>query len=238
MVLEKLIVGGLYCNCYLVGSDRTKEIFIVDPGAEPDVIIQKVNMLNLKPVAIVLTHAHTDHTRALRKVRDEFNLPLYYSEKEYNLFIRIKADNWLSEGTILTIDDITFHVIETGGHSPGGICFYTKDIKGFQSVSYDGILFTGDTLFRRSMGDTHTDAGATMDDSLLCENIRNKILYNPELTDNYLILAGHMGLTTIGDEKRLNPFGQKFLTEQDWNKNDYYGKDIKKILKTPPEERP
>ena len=211
-MLEKLVLGSYFVNCYLVGSDRTKEIFVIDPGADAESIIVKIEELKARPIAILLTHAHADHTMALRQVKKYFDVPLWYNEKEYKAFIRTKADKSLNEGDVLEIDSIKLHVLETGGHSPGSVSIYTKDIAMFRGNTYDGVVFTGDLVFRRSVGRTD-EVGC--DGPLLIANIKNKIMHNPELTNNFLILAGHLGITTIGEERAFyqqHPaFGSKLL---------------------------
>ncbi|TFF97172.1 MAG: MBL fold metallo-hydrolase [Promethearchaeota archaeon] len=234
-ILEKLTVGIFGCNCYLIGSGIKKEIYIIDPGAEPNLILDKISQLNAKPIGIILTHAHPDHTGCLKVLQQKFHIPIFYNQKEYKHPILMKADRWLNEGDILAVGKINLNILETGGHTPGGISLYSKDIELFRGKKYDGIIFTGDLIFRRSVGRTDLHRG---NKEHLFENISKKIIYNPQLTDNFLILAGHLGLTTIKEEKTLNPFGNLFLKPEDWKKNKYYDKDLKDILKTSIEERP
>lgn len=233
--LEKIIVGMFGTNSYLIGSQSNNEVYIIDPGAQADLIIGKIRELNAKPIGIILTHGHPDHTGALKELKTMFNIPLLYNKKEYKNPILIEANHWLKEGDTLNIGNITLHILETGGHSPGGISLYTKDITSFRGNKYDGIIFTGDLIFRRSIGRTDLVDGNRMQ---LFENIFNKIIYNPEFTESFLILAGHMGLTTIGEEKRLNPFGKHFLKERDWKQNKYYNRELRDVLNSEIEDRP
>lgn len=229
MIIERIIVGSGYvsCNCYFIGPN-TENIFIIDPGAESDKLINKIEELYLKPKAIILTHAHPDHTRALRKIKRFFSIPLYYNRKEYKLYIRIKPERWVSEGDIISLDSMKFHFLETPGHSPGSISFYVKEEVTYEGVAYDGVLFPGDALVKGGVGDLPDELNK-LDTELLFHILKNKIFYNKELTDNFLVLAGHIGSTTIGEERRLNPYGEEFLTEEDWKRNKYYGKDVKEI---------
>ncbi len=233
-ILEKLIVGSYGCNCYLVGSKNTNEIYIIDPGAEEDLIIKTIDDLNAHPIGIILTHAHPDHTGAYKFLKNYFDIPLLYNKHAFQHIIFKKADQWLKEGDVLRNKDFKLTVLETAGHSPGGISLYSNDIRTFRGNNYDGIIFTGDLIFRRSIGRSNLLGG---DQELLFSNIKNKIIYNPLLSENFLILAGHLGITTIGEEKTLNPFGKFFLTEQDWKKNKYYNKDLKRIFNTAIEDR-
>jgi len=207
-MLEKIIVGSFFTNCYLIGSDVTRKVIVIDPGAEPEKIIATIEFLNVVPIAIILTHGHPDHAGALKKIRKKYGVPFLCNEKEYKSTIRAKAERWLNEGDIIKVDSIKLRVLETGGHSPGGISLYTRDIRKFRKKSYDGVIFTGDLLFRRSVGRTDAEG---CDGELLCSNIRDKIMYNPDLTDDFLILSGHMGITTIGEERAINPYREHFL---------------------------
>ncbi len=119
----------------------------------------------------------------------------------------MRADNWLREEDVLNINGINLHIMETAGHSPGNISLYSKDITLFKNREYDGLVFTGDLIFRRDKGRSDLTGG---NEELLCSNIRNKLIYNPKLSEDFLILAGHLGITTIGEEKKYNPFKYKF----------------------------
>ena len=210
MILEKLVVKPYETNCYIIGSANKKEVYIIDPGGEAKKIINKLNILNCRPIGIILTHTHPDHTKALKPLMRQYSIPLWYNKKEFEyfkIFKWMKADTWLSEGDILKINGIHLHVMETAGHSPGSISLYTKDIKTFENKDYDGIVFTGDLIFRRDKGRSDLAGG---NEELLCSNIRNKLIYNPKLSDNFLILAGHLEPTTIGEEKKYNPFKERF----------------------------
>jgi glyoxylase-like metal-dependent hydrolase (beta-lactamase superfamily II) len=233
-ILEKLTVGIFGCNCYLIGSKVSNEIYIIDPGAQEKLIIEEIERIKANPIGIILTHAHPDHRGALRTIRNHFDIPLLYHKDEFNQNIEQRADRWLNDGEWLKVGDLELKVIKTAGHSPGGISLYSNDIRSFRGIQYDGVIFTGDLIFRRSVGRTDLVGG---NKSLLFSNIRNKIIYNPSLSEKFLILAGHLGLTTIEEEKHLNPFGQFFLTQEDWKRNKYYNKDLKNILDTPIKDR-
>ncbi|MBN1215809.1 MAG: MBL fold metallo-hydrolase [Candidatus Lokiarchaeota archaeon] len=210
MVLEKLIVGPLGTNCYIIGSDLTKEVFIIDPGGDSKIINKKIFDMNLNPIGLLLTHGHFDHIFKAEKLIKKFNIPLMYSKKEFDsgLFDIKKADKWLEENQDLVIGDITLKVLETPGHSPGSLSFYSNDIREFKEYKGDGIIFTGDLLFRRSIGRTDIKGG---DKEQIIKSIKNKIIYNSIFTDNYIIFPGHMGVTTLKEEKNLNLFRKSFL---------------------------
>ncbi|MFX1275883.1 MAG: MBL fold metallo-hydrolase [Promethearchaeota archaeon] len=209
MILKKLVVGHLGTNCYIFGSD--KKIVIIDPGADPKTIIEVVENLgnDVKVTGVILTHGHFDHSMKAGRIIKHFNTPLMYSKKDSMHYgIDKEADKWLEEGDTIILDDINLNILETPGHTPGSISLYTKDVKNVDDNHIDGIIFTGDLIFRRSIGRTDFPGG---DQLQLFSSIKNKIMYNPDLTDNFLILSGHMGTTTIGEERKFNMFKNYFL---------------------------
>ena len=211
MILVKLIVGALGTNCYIFGSDMTKEVVIIDPGAEDNTIIKAVEDLGVKPIAVLLTHTHFDHTMKVGKIIRYYKIPLMYNRKELDselLTLRKKADKWLTEGDSIKIGEFTLHILETPGHSPGSISFYSKDVKEFNGKKIDGIIFTGDLIFHRSIGRSDISGG---NQNQLFFSIRNRIMYNPELSDNFVVFPGHMSNTSIGEERKLNLFKNFFL---------------------------
>ena len=209
MILRKLILGAFGTNCYVFGSDN--EVVIIDPGGESKEIINLIEEhTNAKPIAVLLTHGHIDHVMAVGKIMRYFEIPLMYNKKEYDLGIyrRKLATKWIEEGDTIAIENITLHVLETPGHSPGALCFYSNDIKELNGKKIDGLIFTGDLIFRRSIGRSDVGGG---NQSQLFSSIKNKIMYNPELTDNFIIFPGHMDETSVGEERKFNMFKDYFL---------------------------
>lgn len=207
MILEKLIVGMLATNCYIFGSEKSRKVVIIDPGEEPNRIKTIVDNNSLIPIAILLTHGHFDHTRAMRALTRTYRIPLMYNEKDKRI-VKKEAGRWLNEGDIVKVGEFNLYVLETPGHSPGSVCFYTKDVKFYKNLPVEGILFSGDLIFRRSIGRSDFEGG---NQKLLFESIRNKIMYNKDLSDNFIIFPGHMGNTTIGEERTMNLFKNYFL---------------------------
>ena len=205
MILKKLIVGSIGTNCYVFGSD--KEVVIIDPGGDPEMIISTIEELGVTPIAILLTHEHVDHTTGVEGVLNRYKIPLMYSKNGFRGHVQ-EANKRLAEGDEIKIDNISLRVLETPGHSRGGVCYYTKEVKEIDGKKIDGIIFTGDLLFRRSIGRTDIGGG---NQSELFSSIKNKIMYNPELTDNFLALPGHMGITSIGEERSSNMYKSYFL---------------------------
>lgn len=203
LLLEKLEVGPFVANCYLVGCPETKEAVIIDPGAEGKRIIKRVRELGLEIKYIINTHGHIDHVGANAEVRDAFNVPVLVHEADAPLLSSPQAsmalfmnkakiippDRTLKEGDLLEVGTLTVKVLETPGHTPGGI-----------SLDINGVLFTGDTLFAGSIGRTDFPGGSYRQ---LINSITQKLLV---YDDDTQVFPGHGPSTTIGDERLYNPF--------------------------------
>ena len=194
-------VGELLTNCYLVSSNDTKEAMIVDPGDEPLKIIKVIEEFGLKPLFIVNTHLHPDHLRGNSEISNKYGIPVYIGEKENGFLGRnkmvfsvftgvgseeLKFNKFLKEGDELKVGELKFQVVETPGHSPGGICLY-----GHES------LFSGDTLFAGDVGRVDIPGGS---EKKLVDSFK-KLLKLPGETKVY---PGHGKSTTIKDEKTSN----------------------------------
>ncbi|MBD3256330.1 MAG: MBL fold metallo-hydrolase [Candidatus Lokiarchaeota archaeon] len=210
MILHKLILGAFGTNCYVFGSSKTNEVVVIDPGAEPEQIIKLIEKLNAKPIAVLLTHGHVDHSTKVGKIMRTYDIPLIYNKKEYDsgVFTLKKASRWIKEGDSIQIGEIVLHVIETPGHSPGSVSYYTTNVKELDNQEIDGIIFTGDLLFRRSVGRSDLQGG---DQNILFSSIKNKIMNNPDITDSFVVFPGHMGKTTVGEERSQNMFRNYFM---------------------------
>ncbi|MFX1593359.1 MAG: MBL fold metallo-hydrolase [Promethearchaeota archaeon] len=210
MILKRLIVGPLGTNSYIFGSGKTKEVVIIDVGGEPETIINAIEQLEATPICLLLTHGHYDHTLKLGKILRFFDIPLMYNKKEYDsgIYKQKEANQWLTENDIIKVGEMTLSVLETPGHSPGALSYYSKDPKEYDGNAIDGVIFTGDLIFRRSIGRSDLRGG---DPQLLFHSIKTKIMYNPEITDNFLICPGHMGITSVGEERKHNMFKNYFL---------------------------
>jgi hydroxyacylglutathione hydrolase len=206
MILKPLVVGPFASNCYILGSDSTKRGLIIDPGAEAKLILKTVNDLSLKIGLILVTHAHIDHIGALAAVKESTGAEFVIHETEakagLGMFSRMlssvtggsfsqppKPDRLLKDGDTIDIDNLKFTVLHTPGHSPGGISLYGH-----------GILFSGDTLFNHGIG--RTDFPGCSYEQII-DSIQNKLLTLPDET---VVYPGHGPATTIGEEKRGNPF--------------------------------
>lgn len=202
MTVERLVVGSLGANCYLLGNE--KKVIVIDPGDEANVIKQHIR--NREVEAILLTHTHIDHIFALNQMKQFYpaaKVGVHYDEVKYlsdsslNLsvylgerFIYSQAPELiLKEGMEIPFLNYKIKVIHTPGHTPGGVSFLV-----------DNYLFSGDTLFKLSIGRTDFPGGSY---SNLIESIKNKLFLLP---DDTKVFPGHMEETTIGFEKKNNPF--------------------------------
>lgn len=195
-------VGVNFTNCYLIGKKNSSAI-VVDPGDEIDKIMNMVNEYNVKVEKIVNTHGHFDHISANQELKKKTGAEIYIHEKDSealtnpnkNLSTHLgknshvilnEADNLVSEGDIIEIEDYNFEVFHTPGHSPGSLCLYDKNKK---------VLISGDTIF--SMGVGRTDFPGCSQKELI-NSIENKILPLPE---DVKVYPGHGQTTRIGEFK-------------------------------------
>ncbi|EHI99317.1 beta-lactamase domain-containing protein [Clostridium sp. DL-VIII] len=196
-MIIKTIVAGMYEeNCYLIMDEDSKELAIIDPGGQANLLIKEIDRLSAKTKFILLTHGHMDHVGAVVDLINRFNIPFYMNAKEEEfmgdnfVFGELpKSSGDLKEGDTIRLGKHLIKVIETPGHTVGGVCFLVDDK-----------LFTGDTLFQGSIGRSDFPGGNGM---LLVKNIKEKLL---PLGDNIKVFPGHGGASNIGYEKRNNPF--------------------------------
>jgi len=190
LILRQIPVGYLETNCYIVGSEKTGDGMIIDPGDEAFKILQAVKELGLTIKIIAITHGHPDHTGALPEVKQYTGARVAIHQADAP-FIQdiVRPDILLKGGDTITVGDLRFLVLHTPGHSPGGICLLG-----------DGIVFTGDTLFQYSIGRTDFPGGST---TQLLNSIHTKLMVLPDKT---IVYNGHGPSTTIGAERRYNPY--------------------------------
>jgi hypothetical protein len=203
MNIKRIVVGVYAVNCYIVYNDN-KNGFIVDPGGDSDDIIKFVDKENIKLEFILLTHGHADHIGAVKIIKEKYNLSIYASIKEKDLLkdpiinlsksippfkdIELIADRWLYDEEIIDFYGEKLYIMETPGHTNGSIC-----------ICMDGVVFSGDTLFRMSIGRSDLPTGSF-------DEIINSVkkLYN--LKKDYRILPGHGAESNLQFERENNPF--------------------------------
>jgi hydroxyacylglutathione hydrolase len=208
MRIDRLILGAYETNCYVLrSSEAAKDCLIVDAGLGAGKLIEFLQEHKLNPVALVLTHGHIDHMAGVAALRDEFpDIKVYIhkldagmlAEPHTNLsamtgeFFSIEpAEFSLEEDDVIEQAGVKLSVLHTPGHTPGGICLYSKD---------EGIVFTDDALFAESIGRTDFPNGSM---SQLLKSIREKLFTLPDETKVY---PGHGPVTTLAHEKAHNPF--------------------------------
>ena len=203
MIIETLVVGPFASNCYIVGSESTKEGMIIDPGAEANKILESVKDLGLDIKFIGLTHGHIDHVGALKEVKEATGaeVAIHASDADSLRGRSLSTifglsypaldppDRLLKGGDSIDIGDLHFLVLHTPGHTPGGVCFLGQEV-----------VFTGDTLFNYGIGRTDLPLGSY---SELMNGIHTKLMVLP---DDTVVYPGHGPDTTIGNERRANPF--------------------------------
>ncbi len=206
-LIETFPVGPLQCNCTILADEESREAVVIDPGDEPERIVRELESMHLKVVALLHTHAHLDHITGSRAVKEVTHAPirlhpadrpLYEALPEQAAFFGLRAeaplplDAPLEDGEIIHFGRHTLRAIHTPGHTPGSTCF---ELRGERPM-----LFSGDTLFRRSIGRTDLWGGDT--DAILA-SIREKLFVLP---GDLPVVCGHGPNTTVDEEKRLNPF--------------------------------
>ncbi len=203
MLLRRMEVGPFAANCYLVACDQTQQAVIIDPGAEAKQILDMVAREKVTVSHIINTHGHVDHVGANEEVRQALGVPILVHEQDGEMSKKPHAslsaflgklklaepDTLLKGGDKVTVGNLEFTVIETPGHTKGSI-----------TLAVDNVLFTGDTLFAGSIGRTDLPGGSFKE---IISSIKEKLLVYP---DDTVVYPGHGPESTIGQEKKYNPF--------------------------------
>lgn len=206
MPIETLALGRLETNCYIISCRETRQAAVIDPGDEAEKILTVIANNDLTVSSILLTHGHFDHVCAVAAVKKATGATVYAHENEkLNLAsvalqtqffgfpapLPFEVDQWLRGGEVVRTGALTLEVLNTPGHSPGGVCFLMGDD-----------LFSGDVLFYESIGRSDLPGGSA---EQLLAAIRRQLLVLPDTTR---VHPGHGKATTIAHEKKYNPFLQ------------------------------
>ena len=206
MAIQTFVVGPLQSNSYLVVDERSRQAAVIDPGMESESVLEAVRHEGLRVESVIITHGHFDHVFSSAAFKAETgaqvimhpdDVPLLLEMPETARLFGFKAppppqpDRLVREGDVIKVGELALRVLETPGHTPGGI-----------SLCLDNAVFVGDTLFAGSVGRTDLRGGSL--DALL-RSIRTRLLTLPDWT---VVYPGHGAATSIGAERRDNPFLQ------------------------------
>lgn len=205
--IGRMVLGSCQTNCYFLYREDGKECIFIDPADQGANIYKALNQNGFQVAGILLTHGHFDHIWGAKELRELSGAKLYALEEERELLqdshknisaqvgrpYTVDADVYVKDGEEITLADMTFQVIATPGHTGGGCCYYFKEA---------GFLVSGDTLFQESVGRTDFPTGSM---GTLIRSIKEKLFVLPEELSVY---PGHGDSTTIGHEKKYNPFCQ------------------------------
>lgn len=203
--IKTCVLGPVSTNCYILYRQGGREAVVVDPADNGGYIANQCKELGVIPSAVVLTHGHFDHIMGIDDLRREFPVPVYVHEGDretlldpalnlsssYTNGYTFDGADYIRDGQRLELAGFSFQVIHTPGHTPGGVCYYLES---------EGVLFSGDTLFQNSVGRTDFPNSSMSD---LIRSLREKVM---KLPDDVKVYPGHMGETTIGHERKYNPF--------------------------------
>ena len=203
--IGRMMLGVCQTNCYFVYREGSSKVIFIDPADYGDQIFQAMKNNGFEVAAILLTHGHFDHIWGCSRLRQLTSAPVYAYEGEEEVLLSsdlnvsagagractVKANTLLKDGEEVTIEGMTFKLIATPGHTQGSCCYYFEEAN---------MLISGDTLFEESVGRTDLPTGSM---STLVRSVKDKLF---ELPDAVVVYPGHGDSTTIGHEKKYNPF--------------------------------
>lgn len=208
MILESFPVGPLACNCTILGDEEAREAIVIDPGDEVGRIHRRLSELGLKLEQILVTHAHIDHVGGALKLKRLTGAPILLNESDLPLLKMMEAqaawlgmptpetappDENLKDGQVVGLESYPAQVLHTPGHTQGSVCLHFVPLK---------LVIAGDTLFAGSIGRTDLPGG---DFGQIIDSIHSRLLALPDETK---VLPGHGPATSVGEERRSNPFLQ------------------------------
>lgn len=195
LIIHPLVMGAYQTNCYIIHEQHSSACCVIDPGYNPETILDTLDALGLTLEAILLTHGHFDHVGAVRDLAADTGCQVYICAEDLALPQQLTAGvlyhtQTYAEGTRLHLAGLDITVLQTPGHTPGSVCLLIDDT-----------LFTGDTLFAGSCGRTDLPGGSW-------EQMRRSLDRLASLEPNYWVLPGHGESTSLSDEKKHNPYLQ------------------------------
>jgi len=208
MILETFPVGPLQCNCTLLGDEETREAIVIDPHDEIGRIHRRITTTGLSLKKILITHAHIDHVGGALRLKALTGAPIYLNENDLPLLQMMAAqaawlgvdspetappDEPLNDGQRVGLANYPAQIIHTPGHTQGSICLYFAPLK---------MILAGDTIFAGSIGRTDLPGG---NPEQIIDSIHSRLLTLP---DDTKVVPGHGPTTTIGAERKTNPFLQ------------------------------
>lgn len=205
LMVRGIVIGLFQENCYIIGSRRTGEAVCIDPGGQPEEILALARDMGVRIKTIANSHGHVDHILAVGEVKAKTGASFLLHQADLGIARQTpqsaarllgymadpppNPDAFLAHGDVVEVEGLRLQVIHSPGHTPGSVCFYTEEM-----------LFSGDTLFRDSIGRTDLPGGSYEQEM---ESIFNRLLTLPDET---VVLPGHMLETRIGVEREKNPF--------------------------------
>lgn len=191
--VDTLVLGDYGTNCYIIRDASSKTCAVIDPGYEPETVLEKVESLGLTVEAILLTHGHFDHVGGVKNIAAETGCRVYMCEPELSLppvFTagRLYYTDLYREGDTLSVAGLTIRVIQTPGHTPGSVCLLTEDA-----------IFSGDTLFQGSCGRTDFPGGSP-------DDMGQSLSRLSRLEQDAAVYPGHGPTTTLDEEIQYNPY--------------------------------
>lgn len=193
MNIQTIVGGSLYTNCYMVWQDSADTCILIDPGFDPEQILEKVRAIGKKVEAILLTHTHHDHVFGVKRIVEITGCKVYVHQAELTIDHRtqpgdICATDFYADGDMVELAGISFKVMHTPGHTAGSVCLIT-----------DEVIFSGDTLFAGTCGRTDLAGGSPT-------QMRDSLTRLRGLEGNYRVFPGHGEDTDLEFERQLNPY--------------------------------
>lgn len=191
--IDALALGDYQTNCYIIREAASKTCCVIDPGYEPDTVLDRVAALGLEVEAILLTHGHFDHVGGVAAIAADTDCDVYISPRDLTMPAmmtggKIFYTHTYQQGDVLQLAGLTISVMDTPGHTPGSVCLLVDDA-----------MFAGDTLFAGSCGRTDLPGGNPGD-------MRDSLRRLKALTRNYSVYPGHGSSSTLEQERVMNPY--------------------------------